>query len=99
PALEGAHDVDDALVDVEQLGVIEGAGVGAADVIEDLLLALGLVDGEGGGALELSDGSGRLCALVDEADDLLIELVDFLTPVADLHSLTSLQVPFGGFAA
>jgi len=93
-ALGGAYDVDDALEDVEHLGIVERAWIDSADVVEDLLLALGLVDGKGAIALELADSAGCLSPLADEADELLVQFIDFLTPVGDLHVDSSLQIDF-----
>src|SRR4051812_13048662 len=74
--LDGAHDIDDAFVDVDDLCVRKRSRIGAANVLEDILFPLGLVDGKAALLLKLADGLCGFRAVIDKANDLLIELVD-----------------------
>src|SRR5690349_4356818 len=80
-----AHDVHDALVNAPEVGGGQRPGVCLLDIFEDGLLAVRLVDGHGGGALELADFVGSLGALAEQVYQLAVNLVDFFAPVADVH--------------
>jgi hypothetical protein len=64
-ALQRAHDVDDALVDVDELDVGQRARIMSADIFEDDALAVRFVDRQIGCALQAADFLGRCGALAD----------------------------------
>jgi hypothetical protein len=58
-----------------------------AHVVKNDALAIGLIDGEIGLALEAADFLGCRGALADERDNLAIELVNFAPESFDVHDL------------
>ena len=89
-ALERAHDVHNALIEVLHLRSCERARVDLANVFEDGLLALRLVDGRGALLLELANGDCSSSAFGEQEDDLLVQLIDLLAPVGDFHVSSSI---------
>src|SRR3954471_4485448 len=73
-ALQRSHHIDNSLVDVQHLALRQLAGIDAPNMVEDGLLASGLIDRQRRLLLEFADGLGRLRTLTDELNDLLIQL-------------------------
>jgi hypothetical protein len=75
---------------MQQFSVSQWPGIRSADTIEDCLIPLLIIDWQVGSAFELADRARSLCALVDEANNLHIQFIDLLSPVRDLHAVSSL---------
>src|ERR1039457_5531367 len=60
-------------------------------MVEDRLLPPRLIYRQLRLALQLAYGLRRLCALADELHNLLIQFVDLLSPVGDVHAASSLR--------
>jgi hypothetical protein len=80
-----AHDIHDALVNLNQVPVMQGAVILFLHPFEHDALPIGLVNRHVGLALEASDFLGRLGALVQDLHQLLVDLIDSLTPVCNIH--------------
>ena len=83
------HHVHDALVDLDQVSMLQGAAILLLHLFEHDALPVGFVDGHAGLALEAADFLSGLRALVQDLDQLPVDLVDFLAPVSDIHAVAS----------
>jgi hypothetical protein len=75
-AFEPAGLVDDALEQAPDGRSIERPRVEPLDVLENLVLAFRLVDGQAQGLFGLSDRERAGSSFVQEAHELLVELID-----------------------
>ena len=83
------HDVHDSFIDLHQVTMLQRASVLLSHLLQHDALAVRFVDGHAGLALEATDFLSGLRALVQDFDQLLVDLVDFLAPVSDIHALAS----------
>jgi len=85
--LQRPHYVDNALIHMLNLGVVQRARVSGANMVEDSLLTLRLIDWKTGCFLKLANRLRSLCTLVDESNNLLIQFINLLPPVGDFHAV------------
>src|ERR1019366_8301220 len=83
--LEVAHDGDDLFVDLGGGVVGQRALIGLMEVRKDGALAIGFVDSGVDGFLDLANFVGGVGAVVEEPQDLLVDDIDFLSPVRYFH--------------
>ncbi len=83
--MQRSHHVDDALVDMHQLDIGQGALVGCAYSFENHALAVRLVHGQTGGLLQLANGLRCQCALAEERHNLEVDCIDLFAPVCNIH--------------
>jgi hypothetical protein len=74
-ALQTAHDGNNALVDIDEFAVWQGAAIVRTHIFEDDLLAVGFVDRHVSGFLERADGAGGFGTLIQELDNLQVESI------------------------
>src|SRR5579859_366249 len=83
--LQCAHDVNNAFEDVLQLMVGQRPAIERAHVLENLLLPVRFIDRHLCVALQAANLLRRLRALVQQLNHLAVKLVNFLSPVCDVH--------------
>src|ERR1700733_14243514 len=87
PLQKGPHYVDNPLIHVQQLCVVQWSRIDRANVVEDSLLPLWLIDRKIGCSLKFADRLRRFCALADESNNLFIQLINLLSPIGDIHAI------------
>src|SRR5713101_2991117 len=83
--LQRAHDVNNALKNVLQLMIGQRPTIEGTHILKNFLFPFRLVDGYLGVALEAANFLGRARALVQQLDHLAVKLVNFLSPICDIH--------------
>ena len=80
------HYVDDALVNPHQIPTGQGAWIRFLHVLKNGPLAIGLVNGQRGIPFQPSNLDCGLGPLAEQRDELTVELIDFLSPILDVHT-------------
>src|SRR5882672_11058658 len=81
--------VKDAFEQPANRRVGQRAGIVALGVREDFVFAVGLIERNLRGLLELADFQSALRARVQEFDELFVNFIDAAAPVAEIHGATS----------
>jgi hypothetical protein len=87
-AFGAAGFVDDALEKAADGGVGERAGIGALGIFQDFALAIGLIEREILGLLELADFESAVRALVEKFDEFAVDFIDAAAPITQGHGAT-----------
>jgi hypothetical protein len=74
---------------MQQLGIRQGPGIRRTYTIEDILLPPWLIHGKIRRTFKLSNRARSRGTLADEANDLNIQLINLLSPIGDLHPVSS----------
>src|SRR5271154_4873228 len=74
---------------MQQLRIVQRPWIRRTDSVEDILLPARLIHWKIGCLLELSNRAGSRGTLADESNNLNIQLIDFFSPVGDVHPVSS----------
>src|SRR5271154_4471243 len=84
--LDATHHIHNSLVDLRQVAFRQRAGIAPLNVFDHGALAVGLVNGQAGMALQPSNFDGRRRTLVKQRCQLAVQFVDFLAPTRNIHN-------------
>ena len=80
-ALGAAGFVDDALEEAANGGIGERAGIDTLGVLEDLALAVRLIERKIFGLLDFTDFEGTAGTLIEQLDEFAIDFIDLAAPI------------------
>jgi hypothetical protein len=78
----------DLLEDAAERIAVERSLVGLQGVLQDLLFAAGLLYGQAVLLFQLADLGNAARTLIEEANQLAVEVVDFFAPVSYIHHVS-----------
>src|ERR1035438_3500439 len=83
--LDAAHHIHNSFVDLPKISRGQRPGAGALYVGDHLALAVGLINGQAGIALQPSNFDDSGSALVHQGRQFAVQFVDFLAPIGNVH--------------